>query len=168
MTATSERPQGLRRRLAALVTALGVAALLVSAVGTGTTEASWTDDENAGLTLTAGTLGPPVANSCSEAGRTFTTRWSSPADPSVVPDRYEYHLVWDPLLGSDVLVADWVDLGTATEFAYTIPASIAAAGSYRFQVRAVAGSWISQPRAGTAPVLSLLGGTISLGDCSWS
>lgn len=152
------------RPAALAAAALGVAALLLATCGADVTEASWRNDEHARGTFTAGVLGAPVGNGCMFSGRTFTPAWLPAPAPSVSPASYRYRLYWTPLLGSESLVLDWTTTGTTQQFSYTVPGALAA-GTYRYEVGAVRGSWTSPPRTGTAVVVVVVVASIS--SCGW-
>lgn len=155
------------RPVARTLAALGAAALLVSTCGVQVTDASWRDPEHARGTFTAGVLNAPVANGCSPSGRRFTTTWTPAPAPSVSPASYRYRLYWTPTLGSESLVLDWTSTGTTQEFSYTSPAGLLQAGTYRFEVGAVRGSWTSPSRGGTAAMVVVLT-VASISNCGWA
>lgn len=157
----------LRARIMATLIALGIAVLGAGTQAVGHTEAAWVDGEHAVSTVTAGELGAPAPDGCVFQTRAFTPRWTPPPAPSVAPKLYQYRLYWDGALTPERLVVDWTSTGSTLGFTYTLPSTIASLGVYRFEVRAVAGSWVSPVREGTATVIALLG-LISIDGCSWN
>ncbi len=154
------------RPVARTLAALGAAALLVSTCGVQVTVASWRDPEHARGTFAAGVLNAPAAGGCTRNGRTFTPSWTPAPVPSVSPASYRYRLYWTPLLGSESLVLDWTSTGTTRQFSYTSPAELLQAGTYRFEVGAVRGSWTSPSRGGTATMVVVLT-VASISNCGW-
>lgn len=145
----------LRRRVTALLTTLAVVAVLVTAQGTATTEASWQDSEYSGAALTAG-LAPPTANQCNYQLRNITLTWRPATRPAAVPINYSYRVRF----GATTLV-DWTVPSSATQLTYTIP--LLGTGAYTFDVRAVAGTRTSIILQGRAVVVL----APVIGSCTW-
>lgn len=155
------------RLLTALVV-LGVVAVPAAAGTARSTEAAWVDRESAAGTLSSGVLNAPIGAGCDILNKKrFTARWTAAGAPSVSPQRFEYRLYWKAQGATEVLVVDWTSVGTALDLTYMMPSSVTTAGTYRFETRALTGSWTSLSATGTAAVIYTQN-SATIDRCTWT
>lgn len=144
---------------------LVVLSLMAALSRTSSTEAAWVDGEHGRTTFTAGLLNTPVGNGCATSGGALAPAWKAAPPPSVGNPSFQYRLSWSSWLSSGT-VFDWTSPSKATSFSHTPSLGLLETRTYRFEVRAVIGSWVTAPRAGSVTVSWGLLGNI-FGACTW-
>jgi hypothetical protein len=148
--------RGLRRRVTALLVALGLVATLSISQSIGSTDAAWKDAEYAqAVALTAG-LATPTSDSCAITLGTLSASWDASSRPSAVSITYSYRI----LSASGRVAVGPTSVGSNTSLSRTL--GLLGLGDYTLEISATSSGLQSAPlRARLSLVTSLIAA------CTW-